>query len=528
MREKNNKEAKIRTKKKGRSSELRTEHQIRLQKELELALSEQHDESVRKDMIKREKNRRKRSQINTLFWILVFLMIGAMLVMGVVLFRSLVYLPESRSAALILDEKVALGIEETENLQGDVIVAETDSEYEQEADRLAAMYDYQAAIDLLMSDPTYAGSLEKQDKVISWQQQKAALKPYPIDQITHVFFHTMTYKDELAFDGDSDEAGYNQYMTTIPEFNKIIQSMYDRGYVMVSLHDMMGVNDDGSMYQKEILLPEGKIPFVLSQDDVSYYHYMYDDGFPSRLVLNENGEVKCEYIEADGSVTLGDYDMVPLIDSFVDEHPDFSYHGHKGVLAMTGYDGVLGYRTDIAYKTRENLDEYQEEFFKRNPDFNEQTYEEECRQAKIVADAMKADGWEFASHTWGHLNATASSAEKLQTDDGKWKAYVAPILGDTDIVIFAFGADIGDWTMYSMDNEKFAYFKNAGYNYYCNVDASRVWVQIGPNYLRQGRRNLDGYRMYYDMINDDLDNLSDLFDVNEVFDPVRPTPVPAL
>lgn len=33
----------------------------------------------------------------------------------------------------------------------------------------------------------------------------------------------------------------------------------------------------------------------------------------------------------------------------------------------------------------------------------------------------------------------------LETDDKKWKAYVAPILGDTDMVIFAFGADIGDW-----------------------------------------------------------------------------------
>ena len=55
---------------------------------------------------------------------------------------------------------------------------------------------------------------------------------------------------------------------------------------------------------------------------------------------------------------------------------------------------------------------------------------------------MKAEGWEFASHTWGHRNATTSTAEELKTDDKKWKAYVAPILGDTDMVIFAFGADM--------------------------------------------------------------------------------------
>ena len=91
--------------------------------------------------------------------------------------------------------------------------------------------------------------------------------------------------------------------------------------------------------------------------------------------------------------------MVPLLDTFIDKHPDFSYHGRKGILAMTGYNGVLGYRTDIAYKTRENLSEDQQKFLDKNPDFD---YDQEVKEAKKVADALKADGWEFARHTWGH------------------------------------------------------------------------------------------------------------------------------
>ena len=140
-----------------------------------------------------------------------------------------------------------------------------------------------------------------------------------------------------------------------------------------------------------------------------------------------------------------------------------------------------------------------------------------------TVDAMKAEGWLFASHTWGHRNATTSTAEELKTDDKKWKAYVAPILGDTDMVIFAFGADIGDWEGYSSDNAKFAYYKKAGYDYFCNVDSSQYFVQITDQYFRQGRRNLDGYRMYYNP-----DMLSDLFDVSEVWDSSRPTPVPEM
>ena len=304
------------------------------------------------------------------------------------------------------------------------------------------------------------------------------------------------------------------------EFNKITQSMYEKGYVLVSLHDMATFHEDGTVTRGKIMLPPDKKPFVLSQDDVSYYHYMDGDGMASRLVLDENGDVKAEYVEDDGTVSVGDYDLVPLLDTFIDEHPDFSYRGRKGILAMTGYNGVLGYRTDIAYKTGENLSEDQQKFLDQNPDFD---YEKEVEEAKKVAEAMKKDGWEFASHTWGHRNATSDSAEKLQEDNEKWENYVAPILGKTDMIVFAFGADIGNWEQYTMDNPKFAYYKSRGYNYFCNVDSSQYWVQITDSYVRQGRRNLDGYRLYYNP-----EMLSDLFDAKEVFDPARPTPVPEM
>lgn len=52
----------------------------------------------------------------------------------------------------------------------------------------------------------------------------------------------------------------------------------------------------------------------------------------TKLIVDENGDIKNEYKEDDGSISVGDYDMVPLIDRFVEEHPDFSYHGHKRSL----------------------------------------------------------------------------------------------------------------------------------------------------------------------------------------------------
>lgn len=389
-----------------------------------------------------------------------------------------------------------------------------------QADLMAQQYDYDGAIELLKGQKDFDSNSEMQEAVKEYESQKAQCVAWPVDKVTHVFYHTLIYDTDKAFDGDSDSGGYNQVMTTVEEFKKITQSMYDKGFVMIRLEDMAKKNEDGVMEVQEIMLPPGKQPFILSQDDVSYYHYMDGDGMASKLVLDENGEVKNEYIEDDGSVSVGDYDMVPLIDSFVKEHPDFSYKGAKGIIALTGYNGVLGYRTDISYKTQpDDLNEDKKKWLQEHPDFK---LKKERTAAKKVAAAMKENGWEFASHTWGHLNVGEISLERLKKDTRKWKNNVERVVGETDKIIFAFGADLAGVEGYA-GNEKFAYLKKQGFDYYCNVDSSQYWVQITDQYLRQGRRNLDGYRMYYNP-----DMLSDLFDADEVFDPARPTPVPPM
>ncbi len=401
----------------------------------------------------------------------------------------------------------------------------TEAELIAKADRMAMQYDYDGAISYLKSAEGYTASQNLQNAVAGYENTKSSCSSYPLDQITHVFFHTMIRDNSKAFDGDSKEGGYNQVMTTMSEFAGIMQSMYEKGYVMVSLHDMCTVNSDGTVTRGEIRLPPGKTPFVLSQDDVSYYHYMDGDGFAQKLIVDENGDVKNTYIEDDGSISVGDYDMVPWIDTFVKEHPDFSYHGHKGIIALTGYEGVLGYRTDEVYRTKEagRVTEYQQKFLNEHPDFDEAAWQKEVTEAQKVAEAMKANGWEFASHTWGHISPQATGIDGVMKDTDRWLNNVATVVGDTDVIIFAFGADIGGWQPYTSDNPYFSYLKEKGFNIYCNVDSSKNWVQFGDNYMRQGRRNLDGYRMYYNP-----EMLSDLFDVSSVWDNARPTPVPEM
>ena len=393
-----------------------------------------------------------------------------------------------------------------------------------QADFLAAGYDYTAAVDLLQSDPSYGASAELDAKIAEYREADSRLVSYPkMNEITHVFFHTLVVDEARCFDGDYREKGYNLYMTTVDEFNQILESMYERGYVLVSPYDVAyEVTDESGTHFKygDIRLPAGKIPFVMSQDDVNYYGYMIGDedpelerpavanaggdGFAHKIIIGDDGYPTCEYYDAAGNLLVGSYDLVPLLEDFIQKHPDFSYQGARAVLGMTGYEGVFGYRTKPGHK------DY----------LGEEAYQKEVEQAKAVAQCLRDHGWILASHTYGHPSLGQVSVERVATDTQKWEDTVESIIGDCDIILYPNGSDVAGIEKYTMDNEKFKILYDSGIRYFYNVDSSVSWCQLGDDYFRGGRRNLDGYRMY-----NSPGRLEDLFDAAAVFSKARPTPV---
>jgi hypothetical protein len=377
-----------------------------------------------------------------------------------------------------------------------------------QADRLALGYDYDGAIELIKSYEGADGDYKVYTSLVSaierLEAEKSTLVLYggeytSATQINHIFFHSLVVDNAKAFDGDSMSKGYNMYMTTIPEFEMMIQKMYEDGYVLVRMSDVakkVTLEDGTTKYvEGEIYLREGKKPFVLSEDDVNYYDYMKEDGFATRIVIDEDGKLTCEMVLDDGTTVTGPFDIVPILNAFVEEHPDFSYKGAKGLLALTGYEGTLGYRTN---------------------DPTSPTYEEDKETVKKVAEALKADGWELGSHSWGHKNMMTSSFELIKRDTNRWLEEVGSLIGPTDLFIFPYGVDF-ETTMGHYSSDKFKFLKESGFTYFIGV-YKEPWMQVKDDYVRMTRRPLDGQAML-----EFPERLADLFDVNEIIDPDRPS-----
>lgn len=346
-----------------------------------------------------------------------------------------------------------------------------------EASRRAAQYDYDGALSLLNSFSGDPSSIEGMTEAISdYTAAKNALVPWGDNEsIPHLSFQPLVADPDRAFDNDENADSYRSYNFTVAQFTAILQQLYDNGYVLVSMHDvalpLTDSNGGTSFASSSIMLPEGKKPLILSEVPVNFYLDTVDsdddgiadaggDGFASRLVLDSSGRVTAEMVTASGETVQGAFDVVPVLDAFIESHPSFSYRGAKAILGVTGYDGVLGYRGSSS-----------------------------TAEAQAVAQALLADGYSFASFSYGRVPYGSVSLEEIQADLADWEAKVLPITGPVDTLFYVSGSDLADiGTPYSGDD--FGALYTAGFRYFVGMGSS-PWGSITSEYVRQTRTTVN-------------------------------------
>lgn len=418
---------------------------------------------------------------------------------------------------------------ESGNVTSSNKASSSNEEIMKKAETLAAGYDYDKAIETLQTIPDYADESDVTAKIEEYKLTRDKCVAVDISKTPHIFFHSLIVDFDRCFDTTTHPQnlidGFNAWMITVEEFEKTIQQLYDLGYVVLNVSDMYTKDASGNYAMNTNLkLPEGKKPIVFSYDDTNYYCDYEGWGCADKLVLTDNGEIKNEYTDASGNTQTGNYDHISILIDFCKEHPDFAYHGHKGTMALTGYNGVFGYRTEPRMFTNSSASETA--WLQRHTDITYDKIETYKAEAKKVAEALKENGYEFASHSWGHINCTSIGMDNLKKDTGWWVNNVESIVGDTDIIIYPHGADIAGTEDYTSSNEKYNYFKSQGFGVFCGVDGTNLyWNQFRDGYVRQSRIDMDGICMYREKTGTStaLGKLG--LDVNKIWDSRRITPV---
>ena len=302
-----------------------------------------------------------------------------------------------------------------------------------------------------------------------WSEDQLTQAWGPGQVVEHLFFHPVIAYPQWAFHDcsatEQEKVGLDDWMVTVDEYIKILQSLYDKGYILVAMEDVWSeVTDEAGtrMVRNTLMLPEGKKPLIISFDDVNYYPYMLEQGFTSKLVLGEDGQIWAECTDPFTKETFltQELDATPILDQFVLEHPDFSLNGAKAIFSLTGYYGILGYRTqndrDIAADDP------------RRPEF-EAYRQKEIDAVKPVIERLKETGWTFGSHTWGHINLSTKSMEVVRNDTERWEEEVGSLVGPTNILFYPHGARPDGGDDVTQTGPMFQYLHSKGFRIFASV-----------------------------------------------------------
>lgn len=370
-----------------------------------------------------------------------------------------------------------------------------------EAERLAMGYDYDGAISVLNS---YSGDMtqEMNMKIAEYTNVQSKLVEYKdYSSIPNLSFHVLIADPARAFaEKEALRGQYNRNFVTVDEFTKILEQLYKGGYVLVDFDSFTetntGLDGNANFFTTPITLPEGKKPVMITETMVNYLSYMVDSnddgepdaggaGFAYRMIVDENGDIKAQMVDANGQTQTGNYDLVPILEDFIKEHPDFSYKGARATLAVCGYEGVFGYRTNTSYISS----------------VSQAYYDEQVAGAKTLVEALRNKGYTIACYTYGNVSYGDRSATQIQADMQEWTNQITPVLGSVEVLVYARTSDIGDY-----GGAKFQVLTGCGFRYFVR-HGSQPYAEINNTYVKQSRLMVTGENMAWHS-----DQFSGLFD----------------
>ena len=351
------------------------------------------------------------------------------------------------------------------------------------ADKMLANFQYYSA-ETLLSD---LARIFPDDQIIQSNLFMATSNTSPVatytGQVEVICVKPLIADTTVAFEMNY-VSSTDAYYITVAEFKAVLQSLYDKGFCLIDPTSMADLSNTGFITTKEISLPEGKKPLVIILEDFSYTATSEKVGMCRRLVLNDIGQVCGEYVSASGQTVVSrNSEAIGILDAFVEEHPDFSYNGVKGVISLTGYQSIFGYVTDM-----DQVDDRNNALEAAGlPTINPTDKEIETNRTTVlsITEKLRESGWIMASSTYGFINANHCEMPTIQNDTEKWLSQVGSIVGPVSILVYPNGDFIRG------SDPRCVFLKDKGFRLFFGAGPTPYYT-YGDNYLYFDRCMLTG------------------------------------
>jgi len=331
----------------------------------------------------------------------------------------------------------------------------------------------------LKNDQTIINLININNRIIS---QKDSIEY--LGDIEHITFNTLISFPEKALNPNNNYSNtYDSEKLTINEFKAILNELYKNNYIIVDIFDI--VSNEENIYKKKLMLPQNKKPLIISIDNVSYKSNYQNLGEIDKIIIDRNNNI-ATYTTKKSIQDRIQYDneFVVILEKFIKEHPDFSHNNAKGIIFLTGENGILGYNTN----------------------HKNASHKYESKRVSEVIKKLKQLGWRFGCNNYSYKNEDSKSDLDFAKELSLWNKEVKSIIGETILYAHPYGNISNNNTTKHellLANNYKIFFKNSFVNE----------LKFLGNICTMNRKEINGHTL-----RNHSNELSHLFDCEKVYD----------
>ena len=312
--------------------------------------------------------------------------------------------------------------------------------------------------------------------------------------IEHLNFNTLISFPERALDIKNQNANlYDETKITPSEFTKILQELYSNNYILISLSELYFI-DNNTIYPKTLFLPKNNKPIILSFNNVSYKSSYQNSGEIDKIIIDNNNQFATYSTKQNIQDRIAyNNEFLPILETFINNNPDFSFNNAKGIIFLTINNGIMGYKIDSKNSSSKH----------------------DIKRVSEIIRKLKISGWEFGSNNYNTTPEHTLNNIEFINNITLWKKHIQPLINYTPHYASISGSDI------TKDTDKLdVLLQNKFTSFF--YDSNTPTLTINNNFVCMSKKRVDG-----NSLRNTPEIFNELFDCKKIYDnQARKVPYP--
>lgn len=224
------------------------------------------------------------------------------------------------------------------------------------------------------------------------------------------FESLLSFPDKGFNENNPHKNIYDHTKITPYEFKKILTDLHANNYILITPKEIFE-NTSSQLIFKKLLLPKNKKPIMLLFNNINYKNSHSNPAEIDKIIIDRNNQPATYSTHKSIRNRIAyDNEFVTILENFIQSNPDFSLNNSRGIIFLSGKNGILGYST--------------------NPRNSSSSHDK--KRVLEVIENLKTRGWEFGCNNYTYTTTSNSLSEIEFTKDlSLWQKEIRPLIGTT-------------------------------------------------------------------------------------------------